>query len=87
MVTGKPHFRDDMTDDCLFCPTIDKVREDEGNRYVGMAVVNWDAAYAWGLHDAEMKSRKQSLRKGLWIGWAIGTLLMVIPLIVLAVTQ
>lgn len=29
----------------------------------------------------------QSLRKGLWIGWAIGTLLMVIPLIVFVVTQ
>lgn len=58
MVTGKPPFHDDVTDDCLFCPLIALVRRDEG---------------------------KQSLSKGLWIGWAIGTLLMVIPLIVLAV--
>jgi hypothetical protein len=28
MVTGKPPFRDDMTDDCLFCPLIAKVRND-----------------------------------------------------------
>ena len=66
---------------------IAKVREDEGNRYDGMAVVHWDAGHAWGLHDAEVTSRKQSLRKGLWIGWAIGTLLMLIPLIVFVVTQ
>jgi hypothetical protein len=72
---------------CIYCDLIAKVREDEGRRYVGMAVVHWDAGHAWGLHDAEMKSRKQSLRKGLWIGWAIGTFLMLIPLIVLAVTQ
>ena len=87
MVTGKPPFRDDVTDDCLCCPLIAKVREDEGNRYDGMAVVHWDAGYRWGLHDAEVTSRKQSLRKGLWIGWAVGTLLMVIPLIVFVVTQ
>jgi hypothetical protein len=69
------------------CVLIAKAREDESDRYVGAAKVHWDAGHAWGLHDAEMKSRKQSLRKGLWIGWAIGILLMVIPLIVLAVTQ
>jgi hypothetical protein len=72
---------------CDECDLIAKVREDEGNRYDGMAVVHWDAGHAWGLHDAEVTSRKQSLRKGLWIGWAVGTLLMVIPLIVLAVQQ
>jgi hypothetical protein len=59
----------------------------EGSRYLGAAQVHWDAGHAWGVHDAEMKSRKHSLRKGLWIGWAIGTFLMLIPLIVLAVTQ
>ena len=69
------------------CDLIARVREDEGNRYDGMAVVHWDAGHAWGLHDAEVTSRKQSLRKGLWIGWAIGTLLMLIPLIVFVVTQ
>ena len=29
MVTGKPPFRDDVTDDCLCCPLIARVREDE----------------------------------------------------------
>jgi hypothetical protein len=31
--------------------------------------------------------RQDDFTRGLWIGWAIGTLLMVIPLLVLAVTQ
>lgn len=31
--------------------------------------------------------RQDNFTRGLWIGWAIGTLLMVFPLIVLAVTQ
>ena len=31
MVTGKPPFHDDVTDDCLFCPLIARVREDERN--------------------------------------------------------
>ena len=57
MVTGKPLFRDDVTDDCLFCPLIALVRRDEGDR------------------------------QGLWIGWAIGTLMLLIPFIFLAVTQ
>ena len=87
MVTGKPPFHDDVTDDCLFCPLIALVRRNEGNRYRGMAVVHWDAGHAHGLWDAEVQSREQSLRKGLWIGWAVGTLLMVIPLIVFVVTQ
>ena len=52
MVTGKPPFRDDVTDDCLFCPTIAKVREDEGDRYVGAAQIHWDAGYGFGLNDA-----------------------------------
>ncbi len=59
MVTGKPPFRDDVTDDCLFCPLIALVRRDE----------------------------EKSLRKGLWIGWAIGTGLMTIPIVVFVVTQ
>jgi hypothetical protein len=84
MVNGKPPFRDDVTDDCLACPTIAKAREDEGNRDVGMAVVHWDARHAWGLHDC-MKSRKQSLRKGLWIGWAIGVASMLPVIVWLAV--
>ena len=82
MVTGKPLFRDDVTDDCLFCPLIALVRRDEGDRYDGMAVVRWGAGHSWGLHDA-----KQGLRKGLWIGWAIGTSMLLIPIIFLAVTQ
>jgi hypothetical protein len=83
--------RDD--DDFLPCSAscfraaIAEAREDEGQRYDRMAVVHWDAGHAHGLWDAELTSKKQSLRKGLWIGWAIGTLLMVIPLLVLAVTQ
>ena len=31
--------------------------------------------------------RQDDFTRGLWIGWAIGTLLMVIPLIVFVVTQ
>ena len=82
LVTGKPPFHDEVTDDCLFCPLIAKAREDEGERYYGMAKAHWDAGHLLDLHDAE-----QVLIKGFWIGWAIGTLLMVIPLIVLAVTR
>ena len=32
-------------------------------------------------------SEQQSFRQGLWMGWAIGTLMMLIPFIVLAVTR
>ena len=37
MVTGKPPFRDDVTDDCLFCPTIAKVREQRIKTHEGCA--------------------------------------------------
>ena len=36
---------------CPECALIAKVREDEGNRYVGMKA-HWDAGYAFGLSDA-----------------------------------
>ena len=66
-----------------FRAAIAKAREDEGERYYGMAKVHWDAGHLWGLHDA-----KQGFREGLWTGWAIGTLLgMTIPFIFLAVTR
>ena len=32
-------------------------------------------------------SRQQSFSQGLWIGWAIGTSFMTVPLIVLVVTR
>ena len=31
--------------------------------------------------------RQDDFTRGLWIGWAIGTLMLLIPIIVLAVTQ
>lgn len=31
--------------------------------------------------------RQDDFSRGLWIGWAIGTLMLLIPIIVLAVTQ
>jgi hypothetical protein len=79
------------------CVLIAKAREDESDRYVGAAKVHWDAGHAWGLHDARQAMRyeersmmrlgQENFTRGLWIGWAVGALLMVIPLIVLAVTQ
>jgi len=82
---------------CRICDVIARAREDEGNRYVGAAKAHWHAGHAFGLHDARQAMRyeersmmrlgQENFTRGLWIGWAVGALLMVIPLIVLAVTQ
>ena len=59
MVTGKPPFRDDVTDGCLCCPLIAKVREDEQTRIYSNkeieAVIRLASskAYAAALRDAK----------------------------------
>jgi hypothetical protein len=82
---------------CRICDVIARAREDESKWYVAAAKANWDAAYAFGLNEARqamhyeersmMRLRKEHFTLGLWTGWAIGTSLMVISLIVLAVTR
>jgi hypothetical protein len=48
MVTGKPPFRDDMTDDCLFCALIARVREDERSKTLKAASEALDVLDRWG---------------------------------------
>ena len=46
MVTGRPKFHDDLADsDCLFCPLIAKVREDERAAALREAVEAVKAVY------------------------------------------